>query len=144
MASYNYFLLFIDSLTAALILPVKSEIVVYALLVFKKYDHNLIFAIVLLASVLGSLFNWWLGKKLQFLKHTKPLKNKIAELANAEKKWNKILVWMLIFSPLKIIGNPLSLMAGFLNTGFKKFFIIIFASKFIYYFWLIFFSTFSV
>ncbi len=135
----NYLFLFFDSLIAALILPVRSEAAIYAMLIFKKYNPHLIFIIVLSASVLGSLINWWLGKKLQILKQSVALKNKAAEIQNAEIKWNKYLVWLLLFSPLKILGNPLSLLAGFLSTKLKKFLTIIFFSKFIYYFWLIYF-----
>ncbi|MES2678204.1 MAG: VTT domain-containing protein [Pseudomonadota bacterium] len=137
----NYVFLFFDSLIAALILPIRSEVAIYAMLIFKKYNQHLIFLIVLCASVLGSLINWFIGKKLQILKQSKALKNKAAEMQNAELKWNKYLVWLLIFSPLKILGNPLSLLAGFLNTSFRKFLTIIFLSKFIYYFWLIYFSN---
>ena len=138
--SANYFLLFSDSLIAALILPVRSEAAIYAMVIFKQYNQHLIFFITLFASVLGSLINWWIGTKLQILKRTTALKNKATEIQNAEIKWDKYLVWLLLLSPLKILGNPLSLLAGFLNTNFKKFLTIIFLSKFIYYFWLIYFS----
>jgi membrane protein YqaA with SNARE-associated domain len=137
----NYLFLFFDSFTSALILPIRSEAAVYAMFIFKKYNPHLIFVITLSASVCGSLVNWFLGKKLQFLKKTEALKNKNVEMKNAEEKWNKYVIWLLIFSPLKILGNPLSLLAGFLNTSFKKFFCLILMSKFIYYFWLIYFSN---
>lgn len=107
--------------------------------IFGNYNPHLIFIITLLASVLGSSVNWFIGKKLQFLKQTEGLKHKEKELKNAEEKWNKYVVWLLLFSPLKILGNPLSLLAGFLNTSFKKFFAIILFGKFIYYFWLVYF-----
>ena len=139
-----YLFLFFDSITSALILPIKSEIAIYAMLIFKKYNHHLIFIIALSASILGSVINWWLGKKLQILKRSAALKNKDAEIKNAQEKWNKYLIWLLLFSPLKILGNPLSLLAGFLNTSLKKFLAIIFLSKFIYYFWLIYLSDLSV
>jgi membrane protein YqaA with SNARE-associated domain len=136
----NYLFLFFDSLTAAIILPIRNEMAIYALLVFQKQNPHLIFIVALLASTLGSSINWWIGKKLQAFKKTAALKNKKEEINDAEKKWDKYLVWMLLLAPLKIIVNPLSVLAGFLNTDFKKFLIIIFASKFIYYFWIVNFS----
>ncbi len=140
----NYFFLFLDSFLSALILPIRSEVAVYAMFIFKKYNPHLIFLIALSASVCGSLVNWFLGRKLQFLKESVALKKKRREIKNAQEKWDKYVVWLLIFSPLKVLGNPLSLLAGFLNTGFKKFFYLIFISKFIYYFWLIYFSNLGV
>ncbi len=141
MPHSNYLFLFFDSFAAALVPPIRSEVAVYAMLIFKKYNSHLIFLITFAASVLGSLLDWFVGRKLQFLKKTPALKNKNAEMKNAEEKWDKYVVWLLIFSPLKILGNPLSLLAGFLDTSFKKFFCLIFISKFIYYFWLIYFSN---
>lgn len=142
--SANYLFLFFDSLTSALIPPIRSEVAVYAMLIFQKYNQHLIFIITLLASVLGSYINWWLGKKLQFLKRSPVFKNKAKEIKNAEEKWNKYIVFMLLFSALKILGNPLSLLAGFLNTKLKKFLLLVFIGKFCYYFWLIYFSNISV
>jgi membrane protein YqaA with SNARE-associated domain len=141
MLHSNYLFLFFDSFASALILPIRSEMVVYAMSIFGQYNSHLIFLITLSASVSGSLLTWFLGKKLQFLKNTGALKNKNSEIKNAEGKWDKYVVWLLIFSPLKILGNPLSLLAGFLNTSFRKFFCLIFVSKFIYYFWIIYFSN---
>ena len=138
--SANYLFLFFDSFVSALIFPIRGEMAVYAMIIFKKYNPHLIFIITVAASISGSLITWLVGNKLQFLKQSTALKHKAAEIKNAENKWNKYVVWLLIFSPLKILGNPMSLLAGFLNTDFKKFFLIIFASKFCYYFWLIYFS----
>jgi membrane protein YqaA with SNARE-associated domain len=140
MLNSNYLFLFFDSFLAALILPIRSEMAVYAMFIFTQYDVNLVFIIAFCASVCGSLVSWLVGKKLQFLKNTKALNNKATQIKNAEVKWNKYVFWLLFFSPLKILGNPLSLLAGFLNTDFKKFFRIIFFSKFIYYYWLIYLS----
>jgi len=140
MLHSKYLFLFFDSFAASLILPIRSEMAVYAMSIFGQYNSHLVFLITLSASVCGSLFGWFVGKKLQFLKRTKALINKNAEIKNAEKKWDKYVVWLLVFSPLKIIGNPLSLLAGFFGTSFRKFFSLIFVSKSIYYFWLVYFS----
>ncbi|MFT6106988.1 MAG: membrane protein YqaA with SNARE-associated domain [Rickettsiales bacterium] len=136
----NYLFLFFDSLNSATILPIHNEMAIHALLAFDKQNSYLIFIVTLLASTFGSSINWFIGKKLQYFKKTSSLKNKKPQINDAEKKWDKYLVWMLLLAPLKIIINPLSVLAGFLNTGFKKFLIIIFASKFIYYSWIVNFS----
>ena len=137
----NYWALFLDSFKAALVLPFASESAFYAMLIFKKHNPYLIFIITLFASVLASIINWYLGYKLQFLKHTKALKDKAAEMAGAEKKWDKYLVWFLLFASFKTLGNPFAVLAGFLRTNFKKFLLLIFIGKFSYYFWWVYFSN---
>lgn len=134
----NYLFLFFDSLTAAIILPIKTEAAVHVMSISGLYNNYLIFIIATISSTLGSIINWKIGQILIFLKQTKVLIKHKTQIEEAEVKWNKYVIWMLLFSSLKILGNPLSLLAGFLRSGFGKFFTIIIFGKIAYYFYLIF------
>ena len=134
----NYLYLSFDSLTAAIILPIRSESAIHAMIIFGNYNSLIIFTIALISSTLGSVINWQIGKSLISLRSTKLLKNYQKEIALAEINWDKYVVWMLLFSALKILGNPLSLLAGFLKTSFKKLLLLIILGKAVYYFYLLF------
>lgn len=136
----SYLFLFCDSFFSALILPPRSEMVVKLLSTFSGYNIYLVFVLALSASVLGSLSNWWIGKYFLFLRSTNFFQTKQKELAEAEKKWRKFLVWILLFSWLDVIGSPLSVMAGFLKTDLKKFLLLILIGKILYYSLLIFYD----
>lgn len=129
----SYLLLFFDSFESAFILTPQSESAIYAMVIFKEYNSYLIFIIASSASILGSIVNWWIGKKLIFLKQSRIFKHRTKEIEHAEKKWNQFVVWTLLFSFIKIIGNPFALLAGFLNTRFNKFLLLITVGKLVYY-----------
>jgi membrane protein YqaA with SNARE-associated domain len=133
----SYLFLFFDSLVAAILLPIRSESAVHAMIIFNQYNPYLIFIITLSASSLGSMVNWWVGKKLIFLQNKDFLKGKKPQIKHAELKWDRYIIWSLIFASLKIFGNPMSLLAGFLRTSIKKFLLLIVSGKAIYYIYLI-------
>ena len=111
---------------------------VHAMSISGLYNQYLIFIIATISSVLGSLINWKIGQSLIFLQNTKILIKYKTQIVEAEIKWNKYVIWMLLFSSLKILGNPLALLAGFLRSDFKKFLMIVIFGKMVYYFHLIF------
>lgn len=136
----SHIFLFCDSFFSALILPPRSEMVVKAMVALRGYNSYLIFILACSASVLGSLTNWWIGKYFGFLRRTEFFLRKQKEVADAEKKWHKFLVWFLLFSWLDVIGSPFSVMAGFLKTSWKKFLFLVLAGKIFYYGLLIFYD----
>ncbi len=136
--SEAYFLLFCDSFFSALILPPRSEMVAQAMVALHHYNTNLIFILGLSASLLGSLTNYWIGKYFLFLRRTEFFRKKEKEILAAEKKWQKFLVWILLFSWLDVIGNPFAVMAGFFKTDVKQFLLLVLAGKFFYYYLLVF------
>ncbi len=134
----SYFFLFCDSLFSALILPPRSEMVVKLMLTLGGRNIYAVFLLALSASVLGSLINYWVGRYFTFLRATEFFKNKAAEIANSEKKWEKFLVWILLFSWLDVIGAAFAVMAGFFRTDVKKFLFLVLVGKFFYYLLLVF------
>ena len=133
-----YLFLFFDSFFASFILCFSNEMVSKLMITIGNYNHYLVFIIALSGSVCGLSTNWLIGRYLTFLKNTDFFKKKSAEILNAEIKWNKFLVWMLLFAFINAIANPLSLLAGFLKTNFKNFFALILIGKSSYYLLLIF------
>jgi len=136
----SYFFLFCDSFFSALILPPRSEMVAKVMVALRTHNSYLIFAFALFASVSGSFVNWWIGKYFTFLRDTDFFKKKAKEISEAEKKWQKFLVWILLFSWLDVIGAPFALMAGFFKTNLQKFLLLVFCGKFFYYYLLIFYD----
>lgn len=134
----SYTFLFFDSFFSALILPPRSEMVAKAMVALHGYNIYLIFILALSASILGSLTNWWVGKYFTFLRATNFFSKKQKEIAEAEQKWHKFLVWILLISWLDVIGAPFSVMAGFFKTNLRKFLLLILTGKFLYYYLLIF------
>ncbi len=134
----TYLFLFFDSFFANLILCFSNEMAAKIMITIGNYNHYLVFIIAISGAIAGLSINFLIGKYLALLKTAKIFKKKAIEIANAEVKWNKFLVWMLLFSFISAISNPLSLIAGFLKTDFKKFLALIFIGKFSYYLLLIF------
>lgn len=135
----SYLFLFFDSFFANFIFSFSSEMVVKLMLIFEGYNKNLVFALALFGSVCGSVANFFIGKYFKLLRKTEFLLRKQKEIKNAEEKWEKYLVWILFFSWFSFIGNAWALLAGFLNTGFKKFIILVFSGKLLFYFYLFYF-----
>ena len=133
-----YSFLFVDSFFAALILTPRSEFVVKLMLIFSGYHIYLVFAIAFFGSVMGSLANWQIGKYFLFLHKTDFFKSKSKEIAQAEKKWHKFLVYILLFSWMGVIGGPFAVLAGFLKTTIKQFLFLVMSSKALYYLLLVF------
>jgi len=136
----SYSFLFFDSFFSALILPPRSEMVVHLMAIFSGYNLHLIFILAFIGSCLGSCVDWWIGKYFQFVKKTEFLKNKEKELLEAERKWNKFLVYILLLSWVSVIGNPFAVLAGFLKTDLKKFLILVVIGKVCYYYALVFYG----
>lgn len=136
----SYSFLFLDSFFSALILPPRSEMAVHLMRIISGYNLYLVSSIAILSSTLGSIVNWWIGKSFLFARKAQFFKNKSEEINESERKWNKFLVYILLFSWINVIGNPFAVLAGFLRTDFKKFTILILIGKITYYCILVFYG----
>lgn len=56
--------LFLASLLAATILPVKSEVVLFGLLLTEHYRPWLLVLVASIGNTLGSVVNWFLGRSI--------------------------------------------------------------------------------
>ena len=124
----SYLILFFVSLGAATLLPISSE----ATLLYDLYEGYTPWILLLSAgtgNVLGSLFNYWIGRKGTdyLLSHGKISQERIIK---SEKFFDRYGGFALLLSWVPVIGDPLTLIAGVLHYDFRKFLLIVAVAKF--------------
>lgn len=118
-----YFSLFLSALVAATLLPAQSEGLLVALILEGSYSF---WGLVLVASVgntLGSVVNWWLGFHLQRFQDKRWFPFSVEHIEKAGERFRKYGLWSLLLSWMPIIGDPITLVAGFLRVRFWVFLI---------------------
>ncbi len=124
-----YFSLFISALLAATLLPAQSEGLLVGLILDDSY---LFWGLILAASVgntLGSLVNWWLGYHLQRFQGRRWFPFSATSIEKAGVQLRKYGLWSLLLSWMPIIGDPLTLVAGFLRVRFWTFLLLVALAK---------------
>ena len=121
--------LFIISLLAATILPLSSEIVLTTMLLTNLFEKNLLLIIASSGNILGSVFNWYLGKKITIFQDRKWFPVSPEQLNKSQKYFQKYGFWSLLLAWVPVIGDPLTLLAGVLKVRFSIFFILVSISK---------------
>lgn len=137
----SLFLLFLSSFIAATIFPAQSEIVLAALNHSQNYNSYLLLLIATSGNVLGSFLNWIIGYYLQQFRNKKwfPLSDKqIIKYSQIYQKWGK---WSLLLAWLPILGDPLTVIAGFFKTNIWLFLILVTIGKLARYVVIIFISS---
>ncbi|MEA1915945.1 MAG: VTT domain-containing protein [Campylobacterota bacterium] len=109
--------LFVSAFLAATILPFSSEA---ALLAVLNFNVNPLYALIVasLGNVLAITCNYFLG---YFFSH-KVSSSKSS--MKAKKLFEKYGLYSLFLTPLPIIGDPLTIIAGIFRINFAKFFLI--------------------
>ena len=125
----SYLKLFIISFLAATILPLSSEIVLTTMLLTNLFEKNLLLIIASSGNVLGSVLNWYLGKKITIFQDRKWFPVSPEQLNKSQKYFQKYGLWSLLLAWVPIIGDPLTLLAGVLKVRFSIFFILVSISK---------------
>ncbi len=125
----GYLTLFFSALGAATILPFSSEAVLLTLLHSKEYDPFLLIATASAGNISGSVINWILGFNLLKLKQRSwfPFSEKSVERASQQFRHYGVLSLLLAWVP--IIGDPLTLIAGFFKTPFLLFLLLVSIGK---------------
>ncbi len=125
----GYLTLFFSALGAATILPFSSEAVLLTLLHSKEYDTSLLVASASAGNISGSVINWILGFNLLKLKQRSwfPFSEKSVERASQQFRHYGVLSLLLAWVP--IIGDPLTLIAGFFKTPFLLFLLLVSIGK---------------
>lgn len=88
--------------------------------------------------MIGSFANWQIGRYCLFLYHSDFFKRKQQEIMQAKAKWDKFLIYILLFSWMGIVGAAFTVLAGFFKTNYKQFLILVGLGKAIFYALLIF------
>ena len=121
--------LFIISLLAATILPLSSEIVLTTMLLTNLFEKNILLIVASFGNILGSIFNWYLGKKITIFQDRKWFPVSPEQLNKSQKYFQKYGLWSLLLAWVPVIGDPLTLLAGVLKVRFSIFFILVSISK---------------
>ena len=129
MIFISYLKLFIISFLAATILPLSSEIVLTTMLLTNLFEKNILLIVASSGNILGSIFNWYLGKKITIFKDRKWFPVSPEQLNKSQKYFQKYGLWSLLLAWVPVIGDPLTLLAGVLKVRFSIFFILVSISK---------------
>ena len=120
---------FFSALLSATLIPATSEAVLIATVLNGDTNIWILALIATFGNTAGAIINWAVGTFLSGLskKSWFPMNNKI--IVKAEDYFKKYGVWSLLFSWLPIIGDPLTLVAGYLKVPFWIFCVLVFLGK---------------
>ena len=125
-----YLGLFSAAFLAATVFPAQSELLLAGLLL---NGGQPVWALVLIAGLgntLGSLLNWLLGLYAHRFRDRKWFPLKPETLAKAERWYRKYGRWSLLLSWAPVIGDPLTVAAGFLKEPLGSFLLLVATAKF--------------
>ena len=113
----------------ATIVPFGSEVYFITLLSLDTYHHFILFLVVSVGNVLGSLFNWICGFYINFFikKSWFPINNKTIDRGN--KLFKKYGKWSLLISWFPLIGDPITFAAGTLRYPIIPFLVLVSIGK---------------
>ena len=129
MIFISYVKLFIISFLAATILPLSSEIVLTTMILTNLFEKIILLIVASFGNILGSVFNWYLGKKIMIFQDRKWFPVSPEQLNKSQKYFQKYGLWSLLLAWVPVIGDPLTLLAGVLKVRFSIFFILVSISK---------------
>ncbi|MFO0388773.1 MAG: YqaA family protein [Alphaproteobacteria bacterium] len=122
-------LLFFASFLAATVFPAQSEGMLAAMHLTGAYNVYALVLVATVGNVLGSCINWLLGKYITHFQHRKWFPVKAAALHKAEATYKKYGVWTLLFAWVPVLGDPLTVAAGFLRTPLPLFLLLVTIGK---------------
>ena len=126
---FSYLQLLIVSFLAATILPFSSEIVLTAMYLSNSFETYFLLIFASIGNILGSITNWYLGKKITIFQDRKWFPVSPNQLDRSQKYFQKYGLWSLLLAWVPIIGDPLTLLAGVLKVRFSLFLILVSISK---------------
>lgn len=129
MEWWPYLSLFGIGFLAATIFPAVSEVALAAAIAAGRQDPWLLVAAATAGNVLGSVFNWALGRYLHEHRDHRWFPVPAPALDRAERTFRKWGLWTLLLSWVPVIGDPLTLVAGLLRTPLKLFLPIVLIAK---------------
>ena len=129
MIVLGYLQLLLFSFVAATFLPFSSEVILTTMYLSKNFNIFILLIVASIGNISGSLFNWYLGKKILIFKDKKWFPVSDDRLKKSEKFFQKYGVWSLLFAWVPIIGDPLTMIAGVLRIKLIVFLIFVSISK---------------
>jgi membrane protein YqaA with SNARE-associated domain len=120
----GYLLLFGSAFLAATILPFYSEIVL-VLALQEGADPALLLFTATLGNTLGAVVNWAIGRQLLKFQDKRWFYFSPAQIARAQRWFQRRGVWSLLFAWLPIGGDALTLIAGVMNVRLTTFLVLV-------------------
>ena len=139
---FSYFQLLIISFLAATILPFSSEVVLTTMYLSNSFETYLLLIFASLGNILGSITNWYLGKKITIFQNRKWFPVSPDQLNRSQIYFQKYGLWSLLLAWVPIIGDPLTLLAGILKVRFGIFFLLVSISKISRYVFILYLASF--
>lgn len=125
--------LFAVAFVAATILPAHSEVALVGLLLTGKFSPLLLIAVASAGNILGSCVNWLLGGFAERFRDRRWFPVSPAALDRAQGWYRRYGRWSLLLSWAPVIGDPLTVAAGFLREPFWSFLILVAIAKTVRY-----------
>jgi len=139
---FSYFQLLIISFLAATILPFSSEVVLTTMYLSKSFETSFLLIFASIGNILGSITNWYLGKKITIFQDRKWFPVSPDQLNRSRKYFQKYGLWSLLLAWVPVIGDPLTLLAGVLKVRFGIFFLLVSISKISRYVFILYLASF--
>ena len=139
---FSYFQLLIISFLAATILPFSSEVVLTSMYLSNSFETFFLLIFASIGNILGSITNWYLGKKITMFQDRKWFPVSPDQLNRSQKYFQKYGLWSLLLAWVPIIGDPLTLLAGVLKVRFGVFFLLVSISKISRYVFILYLASF--
>ena len=124
-----YINLFVISFLAATILPLSSEITLAGLMVAQSYNNFILLLAASVGNILGSSFNWVLGIYSRKFESKKWFPFNQNQMQRSSKWFLKYGKWSLLFAWLPVVGDPLTFIAGTMQTRFLSFLVLVTIGK---------------
>ena len=124
-----YIGLFLSSFLSATILPGQSEIALTSLIILNNHSLSFLVFIASLGNILGSLFNWFIGCKLERFKKKKWFPVTDLQLKKASNWYHKYGKWTLLLSWVPFVGDPITIVAGIFRVPVIHFILIVSFAK---------------
>lgn len=123
-----YAALFAVAFGAATILPLQSEAMLTGLLL-ADYPPAWLIAVASAGNVLGSTFNWIIGRQVERFRHRRWFPVNEAQLDRAQRWYRRHGKWSLLLSWVPVVGDPLTLIAGALREPLPVFLVLVTIAK---------------
>jgi membrane protein YqaA with SNARE-associated domain len=117
----DYLAVFASAFLAATILPAASEVVLVGSSVMEGANIKALLAVASVGNTLGSVVNWLVGRFLLRWRGRRWFPIGTVALDRATAWFARFGVWSLLLAWLPIVGDPLTLVAGFLRVNFWSF-----------------------
>jgi membrane protein YqaA with SNARE-associated domain len=119
----------VTAFVAATIFPAQSELLLLALQHQGNHHPLILLAVASFGNVLGALVNYALGRGLTRFQRKRWFPCSASALARATTIFERYGVWSLLFAWLPIIGDALTVAAGFLRTPLPLFMLLVALGK---------------